>query len=76
MKKIVLDVDALRVTSFEALPQASGERGTVKGHATIPGCNSFACPTREYGSYPCATCVQGSCADSCMPPTGVPCYAC
>ena len=40
MKKLKLDVEALRVESLEAAPAMTGE-GTVRGHA------STTCPTYE-----------------------------
>ena len=50
MKKLKLDVEALRVHSFETLRPVRGARGTVRGHSptrtddiTLPsGCGSCA----------------------------------
>lgn len=77
-KKISLDVDSLRVTSFDVLPEAGGTRGTVKGYATLAGCSLSTCPTNAYATSPCDTCVAGSCMDTCgIPKTGyVACYPC
>lgn len=54
-KKLKLDVDALRVDTFQAAEQEKGE-GTVHGHATAILC-SGAC-TGGYGS--CGDCYTQS----------------
>ena len=36
MKKLLLDVDALRVESFDATPRATAPRGTVRGNDSRP----------------------------------------
>ena len=43
MKKITLDMDALRVESFEVRPERAPRRGTVRGYATAAGTNCLAC---------------------------------
>jgi hypothetical protein len=37
MKKLILDLDAIRVTSFEAAP-APGQPGTVQAHVGTDNC--------------------------------------
>lgn len=55
MKKLSLDLDALRVESFATAP-AEGRRGTVAGHM-----NTFGppCATAARGSTCAATCSSG-----------------
>jgi hypothetical protein len=60
MKKIVLNVDALQVTSFAPETEAQGTRGTVQGHATLRLCN-----TAYYCTLGYDTCAQASCVDTC-----------
>ena len=57
MKKIRLDVDALRVTSFEAGARPA-ETGTVHGHATKPATCGISC--------------LGTCATNCDCTLGCP----
>ena len=67
MKKISLDVDKLKVTSFEPETGEDAQRGTVHGNATL-GCNTaFRCETAPYNTY-CESCQMGSCYDSCAAP--------
>lgn len=74
MKKIVLDVEALNVTTFETQSATHGPRGTVEAHATTL-CNTTRCDTALYRTAGCATCGAGSCADTCG--SGVPgCVGC
>lgn len=77
MKKIILDVDALKVTSFSPDPEPDATRGTVEAYATpgcgTPGCGTTTCATRLYGTGPCDTCQQASCVDTCTAPYQVQC---
>ena len=65
MKKVSLNIDALKVTSFTPGPDAQGTRGTVQGHATLRDC-----PSRLYGTFPCNTCEMASCVETCTYPDG------
>ena len=62
-KALKLEIDELAVESFETAA-ASGERGTVHGHATLK-----TCPGRD-------TCdaAAGTCYDSCVCGTAYPDY--
>jgi hypothetical protein len=75
MRKLTLDPDALDVQSFDPLPQAALQRGTVHGHGTDqPDCTNIGtqCPTwcdaadtcrfTDLGNTCVATC--GTCAFS------------
>ena len=69
MKKIRMDVAALKVDSFESVPQAD-ERGTVNAHVKT-----------QYPNVTCGTCgqtcQQGSCGYTCdVGLTGEPCVYC
>jgi hypothetical protein len=55
MKKLSLDVDALRVESFQTAP-AEPVRGTVAGHLATFG---PPCATAARGSTCAATCSSG-----------------
>jgi hypothetical protein len=60
MKKMMLDVDALRVTSFETV-DARGRRGTVAAHdggCTVPPYGSC---VRTCGNQP--ACTEDVCRD-------------
>ncbi|HWK88839.1 MAG TPA: hypothetical protein VNP72_02560 [Longimicrobium sp.] len=52
MRKLKLDVEALEVESFEATPEPSGLRGTVKGHYY----------TEPWTANEPSVCVDASCA--------------
>jgi hypothetical protein len=58
MKKLTLELDALRVESFET-GDAAGPRGTVRGAAVTPS----ACPTDAYDCDP--NTQGGSCVARC-----------
>ena len=59
MKKIRLDVDALRVESFPTAKQDGAARGTVRGHTGVDcGTEWMTCVT-ERGEYTCLN--YGSC---------------
>ncbi|HEY0015398.1 MAG TPA: hypothetical protein VGC13_03740 [Longimicrobium sp.] len=72
MKKISLDVETLKVTTFATEPEPDVTRGTVEAHAT-PGCGTTTCATRLYGTLPCATCEAASCAETCTNPYKTQC---
>ena len=55
MRKISLDVNALRVESFEAENGGSAKRGTVHGYIT-----QFGCPATQY------TCNYTMCGQQCL----------
>lgn len=59
MKKLTLDLDALRVETFDTSPTSRGQRGTVKGHASDRNCPTYDYPTLEQ------SCMLGSCHGSC-----------
>lgn len=83
MARLTLDIQALRVESFEPLPAGAGGRGTVHGHAACPthdcslqgGCSKDAV-TCNGSCDPCATC-DTSCAGGpycdCVPSGCVSC---
>lgn len=76
MKKIRLDLAALKVISFEPVP-SSGGRGTVKGHDSGLGSGVFTCiPDATCGT--CGySCEPGSCDYTCdVALTGRPCVYC
>jgi hypothetical protein len=56
MKKLRLDLDTVRVTSFEAAP-APEEQGTVQAHLATPACpltrNVDSCWCSEYATCEC-----------------------
>lgn len=58
MKKIVLNVEALKVETFVAEAEPGGKRGTVHGHATR-FCDTYYC-TLGY-----ETCQEESCLETC-----------
>ncbi|HEU4457211.1 MAG TPA: hypothetical protein VFR81_29345 [Longimicrobium sp.] len=62
MRKLRLDVDALKVESFDAAKDIAKERGTVRGHLTrqweascyVSCTNIFDCICiSEFGTTPC-----------------------
>ncbi|HEX8693238.1 MAG TPA: hypothetical protein VF746_12500 [Longimicrobium sp.] len=67
MKKLKLDIDALKVDTFEAsvtLPQLGTVHGLV-AHTSPDGCGSLdGCPMTVVGSEPGVTC-QLECTGSC-----------
>jgi hypothetical protein len=54
MKKLALELDTLKVESFET-QEVSGERGTVHGNSlpTLPLCTRFGCVSGYCPSVPC-----------------------
>lgn len=72
MRKISLDVETLKVTTFATEPEPDATRGTVEAYAT-PGCGTTACATRQYGTSPCDTCQQASCVGTCTAPYQTQC---
>jgi hypothetical protein len=75
MKKITLDIDALKVTSFMPEAEPDGTRGTVRGGqaSTNPICLTKWCETAQYRTTPCDTCDAASCVDTCSAPYQVQC---
>lgn len=84
MRKLILDLNALDVQSFEPTPQPGLTRGTVRGHGTDPmDCTAFGtmCPSYCNEASTCqvsdlGTCVVscGSCGPSCA--GGYSCVTC
>ncbi|HST59298.1 MAG TPA: hypothetical protein VLK84_11425 [Longimicrobium sp.] len=63
MKKLKLEIDALKVESFEASGVQAGP-GTVQGFACTPLCNSVRiCPPNDPSYDPCPV-YTDRCADS------------
>jgi len=56
MGKLKLDVDALRVESFEACAGDGRSIGTVRGNVITPACSA------ENGTCPGYTCFDDTCA--------------
>ena len=54
MRKLKLDVDALRVESFEAVA-GNGRLGTVRGNVVTPDCSE------AFGTCPGFTCFDDTC---------------
>lgn len=81
MRKLKLDIQALRVESFDAVVSPGAYAGTVRGNGYTPGCDVeviTAGPTCEGES-----CVETACATCLCPysgpmPSCVPCsmYGC
>jgi len=64
MVKVRLDIDALRVESFDTIVAEPG-RGTVRGHAGEPdGGRAASLPTYPYECTPRTICYN-SCVDGC-----------
>ena len=64
MKKLRLEVDDLKVETFDA-GKAPHHLGTVRGAAYTPACNSIQiCTATQVGSEPNATCDLG-CTGTC-----------
>ncbi len=63
MRKISLDVTALRVESFEMVNEGSEKRGTVRGYATLATCPNtqlLGCVETAAGQTQCGTeCLSG-----------------
>lgn len=92
MKKLTLDLDTLRVETFETAGTGGDGRGTVQGNGVsdttcnerLCGCptNGLDCGSRvtDCGcvSFTCLTaCNQGSCQETCMYSCGPTCgYSC
>ncbi|HEU0052026.1 MAG TPA: hypothetical protein VFQ39_02570 [Longimicrobium sp.] len=62
MKKLRLDMEDLRVESFQTAGGAGLSRGTVRGHATLRHCTEFVDCTIDFG---CGTVGCGTGAASC-----------
>ena len=68
MKKLKLDLDALQVESFAAVPERAAKPGTVHGRAPTDWCGTdFDCPMWPLTMDPYNPCNtdEGSCADAC-----------
>jgi hypothetical protein len=65
MKKVKLNLDAIRVDTFE-VTQAPGTRGTVRGHVVccVCGCDPCCCTCCDTCQATCAASCQ-TCPDSC-----------
>ena len=64
MKKLVLNVEMLRVESFAPQAERNGQRGTVQGHATLR-CATLQCNPTFYCTLGYNTCDMASCVDTC-----------
>ncbi|HEX6747923.1 MAG TPA: hypothetical protein VF092_11585 [Longimicrobium sp.] len=69
MKKLRLDLDAIRVDTFTTT-RAEGERGTVKGHVCCCCCCPCCCTGGNSCGGTCDTCLTGcgtcqTCATAC-----------
>lgn len=62
--KLKLELDDLRVDTFETAPDDGGERGTVHGHDTQPGQQCATGQPTCYGS--CEETCPLSCNPSCI----------
>lgn len=67
MKKIKLDLDDLKVESFETTPES--EDGGVFGYASCPTCTGPTC----YGAETCQTRCPATCFESCGEPPNTTC---
>ncbi|HVG43091.1 MAG TPA: hypothetical protein VM890_00120 [Longimicrobium sp.] len=69
MRKLKLDMNALRVESFDAHPGDRRTTGTVRGNDATPACT----PDCSVETGPCFTCnyedTCGACADTMTPRT-------
>ncbi len=63
MKKLKLDLNTLRVESFETLTEP-GQRGTMAGFASVQACVSQGDPNCNTGVSCAGTCEE-TCAKSC-----------
>jgi hypothetical protein len=59
VRKLILDLDSLRVETFDTSPGARGHRGTVKGYATDWNCPTHDVPTLQH------SCIIATCGYSC-----------
>lgn len=68
MKQHKLRLDDLEVESFQTLPEAPRQRGTVQGQIALTayaGC-SGTCFYRDTCAISCGSCGQLTCNDSCL----------
>jgi hypothetical protein len=68
MKKLMLELDELRVESFETSFEQPDRRGTVHGHYSQNGTCPYSCGGSCDATCPdsCAFTCQGSCPISCV----------
>ena len=81
MKKLKLDLDDLKVESFETTPEVSNSRGTVVGYGfnTFGRCETFdlltcfePCETNTCG-HTCANTCANTCGSTCGNTCGATC---
>lgn len=80
MKKLNLNLEDLRVESFDTLPAPQGEKGTVQGYGTPPlvSCGETACDDTCFGTceQSCnGTCEGDTCEGTCYNSCGGTCSA-
>ncbi len=67
MQKIKLDLDDLRVESFQTTPEETGGQGTVVGLANFDvGDGTVDVIGISRGHNSCQTCIDPSCPNSCI----------
>ena len=77
MKKLSLDVDALRVETFDTSPRARAARGTVRGNDSIPPtvftCDTMVQTTTDpnlqcmcHSGQPCVYTLETACGPDCI----------
>jgi hypothetical protein len=72
MKKLKLDIHALRVESFEAAESPEPQIGTVRGNAATAGCDE---PISQGPTCDGESCVETACA-TCLCPYSGPMPSC
>jgi hypothetical protein len=73
MRKLRLDIQALRVESFEAAVSPEPRIGTVRGNADTPGCDAE--PISQGPTCEGESCVETACA-TCLCPYSGPMPSC
>lgn len=73
MNKLMLDVHALQVESFEPLAAGAARIGTVGGHAASPACEPA--PVSQDPTCEGESCVETACA-TCLCPYSGPLPSC
>jgi hypothetical protein len=69
MKKLSLDLNALRVESFDATPRATTTRGTVRGNDSAATTTTYPETTFcavEHSGDPCVNTLETACGISCL----------
>jgi len=73
MEKLKLNLDELKVESFELLPQQSNQQGTVYGQ--VPQTQAPAATCSQSCNETCNTCNGNTCLGSCVNTCGATCAA-